>query len=124
MAGPGCPVPRAVPLTEKRLAAGELNYPGIGSTEHGQPPEGYPCLVSQTYLGDGLAVYRQVARGILSWELQRRSGLLGAGREGEAERGRGPVDVVPGTVHEREGGGPARESDHGGLLSEDDVSRQ
>ena len=33
---------------------GELNYPGIGSTEHGQAPEGFPCLVSQAYLGDGL----------------------------------------------------------------------
>jgi uncharacterized protein (UPF0548 family) len=75
LAGHGCRVPKAVQLTEKRLAAGELNYPGIGSTEHGQPPEGYPCLVSQTYLGDGLAVYRRVARGILRWELQRRSGL-------------------------------------------------
>jgi uncharacterized protein (UPF0548 family) len=63
------------PLTEKRLAGGGLNYPGIGSTESGRPPEGYPCLVSQTYLGEGLAVYRRVAKGILSWELQRRSGL-------------------------------------------------
>lgn len=63
------------PLSDKRLAAGELNYPGIGSTEHGPPPEGYPCLVSQSYLGDGPAVYRRVAQGILTWELQRRSGL-------------------------------------------------
>lgn len=62
-------------MTEKRLAAGEFTYPGIGSTESGQPPEGYPCLVSQAYLGEGLAVYRRVAQGILSWELQRRSGL-------------------------------------------------
>lgn len=62
-------------MTEKRLARGELNYPGIGSTEHGQHPEGYPCLVSQAYLGEGLAVYRRVAQGLLTWELQRRSGL-------------------------------------------------
>lgn len=62
-------------MTERRLAAGALNYPGIGSTEAGQPPEGYPCLVSRTYLGDGLGLYRRVAQGILSWELQRRSGL-------------------------------------------------
>lgn len=63
------------PLTEKRLAAGELNYPGIGSTEHGQPPEGYRSSVSQAYLGDGLETYQRVAQGILTWELQRRSGL-------------------------------------------------
>ena len=63
------------PLTEKRLADGGLNYPGIGSTESGQLPEGYHCLVSQNYLGEGLAVYRRVAQGILSWELQRRSGM-------------------------------------------------
>ena len=62
-------------MTEKRLARGELNYPGIGSTENGQHPEGYPCLVSQAYLGEGLAVYRRVVQGLLTWELQRRSGL-------------------------------------------------
>lgn len=62
-------------MTGKRLAAGELNYPGIGATEDGRPPEGYRCLVSRKYLGDGLAVYRRVAQGILTWELQRRSGL-------------------------------------------------
>lgn len=62
-------------MTEKRLARGELNYPGIGSTEDGPPPEGFPCLVTQTYLGEGLATYRRVAQGILTWELQRRSGL-------------------------------------------------
>lgn len=63
------------PLTGKRLAAGGLNYPGIGFTEHGRAPEGYACLVSREYLGDGPAVYRRVAKAILSWELQRRSGL-------------------------------------------------
>jgi uncharacterized protein (UPF0548 family) len=63
------------PLTGKRLAAGDLNYPGIGSTEHGPPPEGYLFFVSREYLGDGPAVYRRVAHGILTWELQRRSGL-------------------------------------------------
>lgn len=62
-------------MTDKRLAAGELNYPGVGSTEHGMFPAGYPCVVAQAYLGQGLAVYRRVAEGILSWELQRRSGL-------------------------------------------------
>lgn len=62
-------------MTEKRLARGELNYPGVGFTEHGQSPEGFRLLVSQTYLGEGVAVYRRVAQGILGWELQRRSGL-------------------------------------------------
>jgi uncharacterized protein (UPF0548 family) len=62
-------------MTEKRLAQGELNYPGIGSTEDGPTPEGFPCLVTQAYLGEGLATYRRVAQGILTWELQRRSGL-------------------------------------------------
>jgi uncharacterized protein (UPF0548 family) len=62
-------------LTEKRLAAGELNYPDIGSTENGEPPEGYRSSVSQAYLGDGREVYQRVAQGILTWELQGRSGL-------------------------------------------------
>ncbi len=30
-----------------RIVRGELNYPGIGSTEHGQPPEGFPCVVTR-----------------------------------------------------------------------------
>ena len=58
-----------------RIARGDLNYPGIGSTDHGQAPEGFPCLVTQAYLGDGLALYRRVAKGILTWQLQKRSGL-------------------------------------------------
>ena len=58
-----------------RTARGGLNYPGIGSTEHGQAPPGYPSLVSRTYLGDGPETYRRVAQGILAWELQKRSGL-------------------------------------------------
>ncbi|SFT78502.1 DUF1990 family protein [Arthrobacter sp. ov118] len=58
-----------------RIARGGLNYPGIGSTEHGQAPQGFPCLVSRTYLGDGPDTYQRVARGILTWELQKRSGL-------------------------------------------------
>ncbi|MHA7290837.1 DUF1990 family protein [Arthrobacter sp. MDT3-24] len=64
-----------VPLTGKRLAAGGLNYPGIGFTENGLAPEGYHWVVSREHLGEGLAVYRRVAHGILTWELQRRSGL-------------------------------------------------
>ena len=35
----------------KRLVGGGLDYPGVGATENGRPPEGYPCLVSQAYLG-------------------------------------------------------------------------
>lgn len=75
-------------MTEKRLVGGRLDYPGVGATENGRPPEGYPSLVSQVYLGDGVALYRRVAQGILTWELQRRSGL----------RVRAESDVVrPGT---------------------------
>ena len=62
-------------MTDKRLARGGLNYPVIGSTQDGVPPEGFPCLVTQTYLGEGSETYHAVARGILTWELQRRSGL-------------------------------------------------
>jgi uncharacterized protein (UPF0548 family) len=59
----------------ERIAQGELNYPGVGSTEQGPPPAGFECLISQAYLGEGLATYRRVAQGILTWELQRGSGL-------------------------------------------------
>ncbi|KQN89066.1 DUF1990 family protein [Arthrobacter sp. Leaf69] len=58
-----------------RVARGALNYPGIGFTEHGQAPAGFPCLVSRTHLGAGPEAYRRVAEGILAWELQKRSGL-------------------------------------------------
>jgi uncharacterized protein (UPF0548 family) len=62
-------------LTEKRPAVGELDYPGIGYTEHGRTPEGYSSAVSRTYIGKGSATYLRVANGILTWELQKRSGL-------------------------------------------------
>ncbi|MDE8668762.1 DUF1990 domain-containing protein [Pseudarthrobacter sp. H3Y2-7] len=62
-------------MTEKRLVGGRLDYPGVGATENGRPPAGYPSQMSQVYLGDGPELYRRVAQGILSWELQRRSGL-------------------------------------------------
>ncbi|MDQ1596014.1 MAG: hypothetical protein QOH40_2570 [Arthrobacter pascens] len=62
-------------MSDKRLARGDLNYPGIGFTQDGAPPEGFPCLVTQAYLGEGAGTYHTVARGILTWELQRRSGL-------------------------------------------------
>jgi uncharacterized protein (UPF0548 family) len=52
-----------------------LDYPGIGGTEHGLAPEGYASVMEEVQLGTGFAVYRRVAGGILSWELQRRAGL-------------------------------------------------
>ena len=58
-----------------RAAGGGLNYPGVGGTEHGLAQAGYPLLQEEVRLGSGLAVYRRVADGILSWELQRRAGL-------------------------------------------------
>lgn len=62
-------------MAEKRLARGVLNYSEIGATEHGGSPAGYRRVESRTYLGEGAEVYLRVARGILAWELQRRSGL-------------------------------------------------
>jgi uncharacterized protein (UPF0548 family) len=62
-------------MSEKRLARGALNYEEIGATEHGGAPAGYRNVASRTYLGEGADVYRRVAEGILTWELQRRSGL-------------------------------------------------
>lgn len=53
----------------------ELNYPGIGFTEHGRVPPGYPRVVSEAYLGHGSALYLRVAHGILGWQLQRLAGL-------------------------------------------------
>jgi uncharacterized protein (UPF0548 family) len=58
-----------------RIASGELNYQGIGSTEHGRPPADVECLVSRAYLGEGLTAYRRAVRGLLTWQLQKKSGL-------------------------------------------------
>ncbi len=70
-----------------RIAGGELNYPGIGSTEHG-PPANVDCLVTESYLGHGFPSYRRAVAGTLSWQLQRGAGL----------RVRAESDVVvPGT---------------------------
>jgi uncharacterized protein (UPF0548 family) len=71
-----------------RIAAGELNYEGIGSTEHGPPPADADCLVTHAVVGEGMATYRPVVQGMLTWQLQRRAGL----------RVRAESDVVvPGT---------------------------
>jgi uncharacterized protein (UPF0548 family) len=71
-----------------RIAAGELNYEGIGSTEHGPPPEDADCLVTHGFVGEGMATYRRVVQGMLTWQLQKRAGL----------RVRAESDVVvPGT---------------------------
>jgi uncharacterized protein (UPF0548 family) len=71
-----------------RIAGGELDYPGIGSTENGTAPEGMECLVTQACLGEGEASYRRAVHGVLTWQLHRRAGL----------RVRAESDVVlPGT---------------------------
>lgn len=54
---------------------GTLDYPGIGGTEHGVAPAGYHHVLKELRLGSGPDLYRRVAAGILSWELQRRAGL-------------------------------------------------
>ncbi|MET1063548.1 MAG: DUF1990 domain-containing protein [Arthrobacter sp.] len=58
-----------------RIARGELNYKGVGSTEHGPPPADAECLVTQAYVGQGMATYRRVVQGMLTWQLQKRAGL-------------------------------------------------
>ncbi|AOT03348.1 DUF1990 family protein [Arthrobacter sp. U41] len=58
-----------------RIAGGELNYSGIGSTESGPPPADADCLVTHAYVGEGMAAYRRVAQGMLTWQLQKRAGL-------------------------------------------------
>jgi uncharacterized protein (UPF0548 family) len=59
----------------KRHVKGVLDYPGIGGTEQGSAPPDFSRVLKEVHLGNGLAVYGRVARGILSWELQRRAGL-------------------------------------------------
>lgn len=53
----------------------DLDYTGIGGTEYGAVPKGYAGVLEEVQLGTSFAVYRRVAAGILSWELQRRAGL-------------------------------------------------
>lgn len=62
-------------MTDVGKFAGNLDYPGVGSTEHGTAPAGYGRVLEEARLGAGLDVYRRVADGILGWELQRRAGL-------------------------------------------------
>lgn len=75
-------------MSSPRIAAGDLNYAGIGATEHGPLPADVECLVSQAYLGHGFPAYRRAVQGMLTWQLQRKAGL----------RVRAESDVVvPGT---------------------------
>lgn len=67
--------PAGAAVSGPRAAAGELNYEGIGSTEHGPPPAGVECLVTQAYVGEGIATFRRVVQGMLTWQLQKRAGL-------------------------------------------------
>jgi uncharacterized protein (UPF0548 family) len=62
-------------VTGRRIASGALNYEGIGSTEHGPLPPDVECVVTRAYVGEGFETYRRVARGILSWRLQKGAGL-------------------------------------------------
>ena len=62
-------------MTERRLARGGLTYPEAGATERGASPPGYRKVASRTYVGEGADAYHRLAKGILAWELQRRSGL-------------------------------------------------
>ena len=62
-------------MTGPRIAPGELNYEGIGSTEHGPLPQDVECVVTRVYVGEGLETYRRVAEGILCWRLQKGAGL-------------------------------------------------
>ena len=62
-------------MTAPRIAAGELNYEGIGSTEHGPLPAHVESVVTRAYVGEGLATYLRVAQGILSWRLQQGARL-------------------------------------------------
>jgi uncharacterized protein (UPF0548 family) len=74
--GPPGGLPGRKPVKAKQPAQGRhLDYPGIGGTEHGVAPDGYTPVLEEAQLGTGFAVYRRVAAGILSWELQRRAGL-------------------------------------------------
>lgn len=52
-----------------------LTYPGIGFTEEGRVPDGFPSVVREAHLGEGRDLYLRVARGILGWQLQRLAGL-------------------------------------------------
>ena len=58
-----------------RIAPGQLDYEGIGSTEHGPPPGEVECLITHAYLGHGIAAYRRAVQGLLTWQLQTRAGL-------------------------------------------------
>ena len=71
-----------------RIAAGALNYEGIGSTEHGPPPADADCLVTHAFVGEGMATYRRAVQGMLTWQLQIRAGLRVRAESGV---------VVPGT---------------------------
>jgi uncharacterized protein (UPF0548 family) len=62
-------------VTSPRIAAGELNYDGIGATEHGPLPPDLESVTTRADLGEGQALYRRVAHGILAWQLQKDAGL-------------------------------------------------
>lgn len=87
-------------MGDRGTSAGALHYPGIGGTEHGTAPAGYATVLKEVHVGNGLAVYRRLADGILGWELQRRAGLR--------VRADSPVAVPGARVVSGFGAGPFR----------------
>ena len=75
-AGLGPAGPRATAGREGRGSPrGELNYPGIGSTEDGRRRRASTGPRPAPTWARAIATYRRVADGILTWQIQRRSGL-------------------------------------------------
>ena len=56
------------------MTAGELTYPEVGATAGDLPP-GYDHIRRSAVLGEGDDVFRRACDALMTWELQRRSGL-------------------------------------------------
>ncbi|MFJ6416616.1 DUF1990 family protein [Paeniglutamicibacter sp. NPDC091659] len=53
----------------------DLSYPEVGMTERDEFPEGYSHLHLRERVGEGQDAFDALAEGILTWQLQGRSGL-------------------------------------------------
>jgi uncharacterized protein (UPF0548 family) len=77
---------RLKPAEADRLRGLELTYPEVGSVL-GELPPGYHHLDERFVIGDGQDAFDAAAAALMSWGLQRRSGLAVSASADEIETG-------------------------------------
>lgn len=69
------PVDRALRRELEHAGGRDFNYPQVGASHDETVPPGFDRVAESAVVGVGVAQFSLLAKGILGWELHRRSGL-------------------------------------------------